>query len=79
MDNSVIRCSGCIINTCGWIENEGLEFQARSLGMFGCNVVIVVDDDNLRCCILFCVIIIFFNHYHYCYCLEFVWSSMLKR
>eukprot|EP01095_Lingulamoeba_sp_RSL-Kostka_P002004 TRINITY_DN1286_c0_g1_i1.p1 TRINITY_DN1286_c0_g1~~TRINITY_DN1286_c0_g1_i1.p1 ORF type:complete len:426 (-),score=115.28 TRINITY_DN1286_c0_g1_i1:260-1537(-) len=42
-----VGASGCIINTCGWVEGLGYELQLYTIDTFNVNVIFVMDNERL--------------------------------
>ena len=47
-DNDGNRRGGILVNTCGWVDGEGLELLKTSIRTLSIDVVIVMGDDRLH-------------------------------
>ena len=43
----VVKYSGCIINTCGWIKGQGYQSLLHTAQAFEADVVLVLDNERL--------------------------------
>lgn len=46
--NPIIKASGCIINTCGWIKGQGYNSILHVSEQFQCDAVLVLDNERLH-------------------------------
>ena len=46
--NNAGQNSGCIINTCGWVDGTGLGMLAKTVEAFEADVVVVLGDEQLE-------------------------------
>ena len=43
----MVKYSGCIINTCGWIKGQGYQSLLHTAQAFEADVVLVLDSERL--------------------------------
>ena len=43
----MVKYSGCIINTCGWIKGQGYQSLLHTAQSFEADVVLVLDNERL--------------------------------
>jgi polyribonucleotide 5'-hydroxyl-kinase len=46
-DDADVNASGCVINTCGWVDGLGFDLLVESIQAFDVDVVLVIGQDRL--------------------------------